>query len=64
MSHTEIDISRFIGEPSNILERLYKEPQRIANAGTFEDFLMLPKNELYIKNELEKSKEELKKGLD
>jgi hypothetical protein len=46
----QFEISRFIGCESNILEELYKE-RMPADIGGLEDFLKLPVNEEYAKNQ-------------
>lgn len=56
MSNTNIDLSKFISEPANILERLYKEEGEELPILTKEEFDNLPLNENYIKaQELKKN---------
>jgi len=56
------DLSRFISEDSDIIERLYKETP--IQTASFDDFFKLPVNEEYKKNQerkkigVEESKEE------
>jgi hypothetical protein len=45
---SNIDLSKFLSEPSDILERLYKDTPM--NVLTKEEFENLPLNENYIKN--------------
>jgi hypothetical protein len=47
---SNIDLSKFLSEPSDILERLYKETT--INILTKEEFENLPLNENYIKKQL------------
>ena len=58
----QFDLSKFIGYDSSILEELYKErpPPSISN---YDDFLKLPVNPDYEKNQKTKQLEE-KKDLD
>ena len=56
------DLSRFLSEDPDIIERLYKETP--IQTASFDDFLKLPVNEAYKKNQenktigVEESKEE------
>jgi len=49
MSTTQIDLSRFISELSNRF-----------TSRSLDDLLKLPKNEIYIQNEIKKSSEHIK----
>ena len=54
MSLKEFDLERFIGSPNNILDILYQEPDQSLGVRSLEDFLNLPRNENYIKNQINK----------
>ena len=54
MSLKEFDLERFIGSPNNILDILYQEPDQSLGVRSLEDFLNLPLNENYIKNQINK----------
>ena len=54
MSLKEFDLERFIGSPNNILDILYQEPDQSLGVRSLEEFLNLPRNEHYIKNQINK----------
>ena len=56
MSLKEFDLEKFIGSPNNILDILYQEPDQSLGVRSLEDFLNLPLNENYIKNQITKIK--------
>ena len=51
MSLKEIPLEKFIGSPNNILDLLYQEPEQTIDARTLEQFLNLPLNENYVRNQ-------------
>ena len=57
MSLKEFPLENFIGSPNNILDILYQEPDQSLGVRSLEDFLNLPLNENYIKNQTTKIKE-------
>ena len=56
MSLKEFDLEKFIGSPNNILDILYQEPDQSLGVRSLEEFLNLPLNENYIKNQITKIK--------
>ena len=54
MSLKEFDLEKFIGSPNNILDILYQEPDQSLGVRSLEEFLNLPRNEHYIKNQINK----------
>ena len=55
MSSSNIDLNKFISEPTDIIKRLYEETQ--IGILTQEEFENLPLNELYIANKKKKEEE-------
>ena len=51
MSLKEILLEKFIDSPNNILDLLYQEPDQTMDARTLEQFLNLPLNENYVRNQ-------------
>ena len=54
MSFKKIPLEKFIGSPNNILDILYQEPDQSLGVRSLEEFLNLPRNEHYIKNQINK----------
>ena len=54
MSSKEFPLEKFIGSPNNILDILYQEPDQSLGVRSLEEFLNLPLNENYIKNQTTK----------
>ena len=55
MSSSNIDLNKFLSEPTDIIKRLYEETQ--IGILTQEEFENLPLNELYIANKKKKEEE-------
>ena len=51
MSLKEIPLEKFIGSPNKILDLLYQEPDHSLEIRTIEQFLNLPLNENYVRNQ-------------
>ena len=60
MSLKDIPLEKFIGSPNNILDILYQEPDQSLDSRTLEQFLNLPLNENYKKNQENKVNQRLK----
>jgi len=59
----DVDITKFLSEPANILDRLYVETP-IIEERSYEDFLALPVNENYKKNKERKTTQPITKVID
>ena len=60
MSLKDIPLEKFIGIPNNILDLLYQEPDQSLDSRTLEQFLNLPLNENYKRNQENKVNQTLK----
>ena len=60
MSLKDIPLEKFIGSPNNILDILYQEPDESLQIRTLDQFLNLPVNENYKKNQENKVNQTLK----
>ena len=60
MSLKDIPLEKFIGSPNNILDILYQEPEESLQIRTLDQFLNLPVNENYKKNQENKVNQTLK----
>ena len=60
MSLKDIPLEKFIGSPNNILDILYQESDQSLDPRTLEQFLNLPLNENYKKNQENKVNQTLK----
>ena len=59
----DVDITKFLSEPANILDRLYVETP-IFEERSYEEFLALPVNENYKKNKERKTTQPITKVID
>ena len=63
MSLKDIPLEKFIGSPNNILDLLYQEPDQSLEIRTVEQFLNLPLNENYKRNQENKVNQTLKSNI-
>ena len=63
MSLKDIPLEKFIGSPNNILDILYQEPDQSLGVRSLEEFLNLPLNENYKKNQENKVNQTLKSNI-
>ena len=63
MSLKDIPLEKFIGSPNNILDILYQEPDESLQIKTLDQFLNLPVNENYKKNQENKVNQKLKSNI-